>query len=93
MAESVALIDAAFVGATLVVLLYASWKDLRVREVPDEVWMAYAPFGVAVFSVRSIFRPALFTQSLISIVATIIISATAFYLGVFGGRMRKPLFA
>ncbi|MEM4246615.1 MAG: hypothetical protein QW390_04905, partial [Candidatus Bathyarchaeia archaeon] len=93
MAESVALVDAASVGATLAVLLYVSWKELRDRELPDEVCMAYAPFGVAVLSLRSIFRPALFTQSLISIVATIIISATAFYLGVFGGRMRKPLFA
>jgi archaeal preflagellin peptidase FlaK len=81
---------AANIGLSLCILLYASWRDYKVREVSNRVWAVYMPIAVAL----SLANLLLFDSSQIllfgiSVGATVAIAFLLFYSGAFGGADSK----
>lgn len=75
---------------SLSILLYASWRDYKAREVSNRVWVVYAPIAVAL----SLTNLLLFDRSQIllfgiSVGATVAIAFLLFYSGAFGGADSK----
>jgi preflagellin peptidase FlaK len=83
---------------SLVFLAYASWSDLRTREVSNNVWLLYAPIAFLLTFAQMLLYPPIrgdVLQSLIfygaSFVITSVFSIILFYLGAFGGADAKAL--
>jgi len=77
-------------------LLISSWYDYRTREVPNRVWVFFAPAGFAL-AVLHLSLSNLAGESvdlvlwLLSFAVTSGISLALFYLGLFGGADAKAL--
>jgi preflagellin peptidase FlaK len=69
----------------------ASIFDWRTREVPDKVWLAFLPIGVALTATHLYIVPSLILLTVISAVLTVVISFTMFYFGLFGGADAKAI--
>lgn len=85
-------LDGARVFLSLAFLFYASWCDLKEREVSDVVWLAFGPLALVLTSLQIFF----FTQQLLllsalSFVVTSAISIFLFYAGAYGGADAKAL--
>lgn len=82
------------VFVSLLFLLYASWSDLKTREVSNWVWVFYAPIGV-VLSLILLFLPDfsydMFYVFGVSVGVTSALAVALFYVGAFGGADAKAL--
>lgn len=82
------------VFVSLLFLLYASWSDLKTREVSNWVWVFYAPIGLALslilLFVLDFSYDMLYVFS-ISVGVTSALALALFYVGAFGGADAKAL--
>lgn len=85
------IIDSIAIIASIALLTYASWNDYISREVPDIVWIIFAPIGIVLTSLRLYINQDLILISLFSVAIIAIISLIAFYTGMFGGADAKAL--
>lgn len=92
--DTLLLLDSIRVSTCLLFLLIASFHDVKSREVPDTVWIIFAPLGLALTFLSTV----LGGWSLWAILAWILIlaitfclSIALFYLGLFGGADAKAL--
>ena len=85
-------LDGLRVLVSLVFLGYASWSDLRKREVSNKVWVIFAPVALTLTSLQFfLFSPFSSYSFVVSVVVTSGISVTLFYAGAFGGADAKAL--
>ncbi|MCD6241735.1 prepilin peptidase, partial [Candidatus Bathyarchaeota archaeon] len=79
------------VAISLIFLGYASWSDIKTREVSNKVWLLYAPLGLML----TLFEGLLYEDydywlfAGISIALTFTLAVSLFYLGAFGGADAK----
>jgi len=77
---------------SLIFLAYASWSDLREREVSNKVWVIFAPLALALTSLQFfVFSPHLLNAFALSFAVVSALSITLFYAGAFGGADAKAL--
>lgn len=83
------------VFVSLAFLLYASWSDLKTREVSNMVWAFFAPMGLALTLTQSVFFEANPSETLywfgISVGITSALAIVLFYAGAYGGADAKAL--
>lgn len=79
------------IAISLIFLGYASWSDIKTREVTNKVWLFYAPLGSILTLIDRIIRRNYdyWLFALISIALTSILAISLFYLGAFGGADAK----
>jgi len=76
----------------LAFFIYASWSDLKEREVSNKVWAVLAPLAFALTCTQFlIFTPDLLQIYAFSFVITSAVSVALFYAGAFGGADAKAL--
>jgi len=78
---------------SLMFLGYASWSDIKTREVDNKVWLLYAPLGL-IFTLIEGFLYRDYNYWLLtgtSVAVTCILAIALFYLGAFGGADAKAL--
>ena len=86
------ILDGLRVLVSLVFLGYASWSDLRKREVSNKVWVIFAPVALTLTSLQFfLFSPFSSYGFVVSVVVTSGMSVTLFYAGAFGGADAKAL--
>ncbi|MEM2103199.1 MAG: A24 family peptidase C-terminal domain-containing protein [Candidatus Bathyarchaeia archaeon] len=81
------------VFVALAFLMYASWSDLKTREVSNMVWVLFAPIGLALSLTWLLFNfstEALYLFS-ISVTMTSALAVLLFYAGAYGGADAKAL--
>ena len=76
---------------TLVFFALGSYYDLKTREVPDKVWLMYAPIGIALTAGHFLVDPSALFLAGVSLGLTTLIAFGLFYLGLFGGADAKAL--
>ena len=79
------------VAVTLLFLTIAAYFDLKTREVPDKVWVAYAPIGLALTIFRTYTQPSLLILTAASIALSILIGFGLVFFGLSGGADAKAL--
>jgi preflagellin peptidase FlaK len=81
------------VFVSLAFLFYASWSDLKTREVSNMVWVFFAPIGLALSLTLLLLNFSLETFYLfgISVSVTCILAVLLFYAGAYGGADAKAL--
>ncbi len=87
-----AILISANIALSIIILLYASWRDHKAREVSNKVWLYYAPPALAL----SLAEILLFEQAQLpfyglSFGITAGLSLLLFYAGGFGGADSKAL--
>jgi preflagellin peptidase FlaK len=83
---------AANVVVSLVILIYASWRDYVCREVSNKVWAIYAPIALALtLSELLLFEQDSLLWFGLSVGVTFAIALLLFYTGGFGGADSKAL--
>ena len=85
------LLDVASILITFTFFSLGSYFDVKTREVSDRVWLAYAPFSVALTICRLIVSPSALFLVAVSISLTVVASFGLFYLGLFGGADAKAI--
>jgi archaeal preflagellin peptidase FlaK len=81
---------AASVAVTLAVLIYASWRDYKTREVSNKVWAIYAPIALALtLTELLLFEQGNLVLFALSFGVTSAIALLLFYTGGFGGADSK----
>jgi preflagellin peptidase FlaK len=76
---------------SLVFLVIAAVYDLRIREVPDKVWLAYGSIGLVITILRLYSGFESIYLMTISIASSFILSVVMDHLGVFGGADAKAM--
>jgi len=85
-------LDGLRVLVSLIFLAYASWSDLREREVSNKVWVIFAPLALSLTSLQFfVFSPESLYVFVLAFVITSVLSVTLFYAGAFGGADAKAL--
>ncbi len=85
-------IIAAKITLSIIVLLYASWKDHETREVSNRVWAIYAPIALSLsLAELLIYEPMKMPLFGISFGVTAVFALILFYSGGFGGADSKAL--
>jgi len=81
------------VFVSLAFLLYASWSDLKTREVSNWVWIFFAPIGIILSLVWLFLNFSYDTLYVfgISVGVTSVLAVALFYVGAFGGADSKAL--
>ena len=83
------------VFVSLVFLFYASWSDLKTREVSNVVWALFAPIGLTLTLIQLFFFEAgssgQFFWFGISVGITSMLALALFYAGAYGGADAKAL--
>ena len=83
---------AAKVALSLIVLLYASWRDHKTREVSNRVWAIYAPIALCLsLTELLLYDPAKLPFFGLSFGVTAVFALILFYSGGFGGADSKAL--
>lgn len=83
---------AAKVALSLIVLLYASWRDHKTREVSNRVWAIYAPIALCLsLTELLLYDPAKLPFFGLSFGLTAVFALILFYSGGFGGADSKAL--
>jgi preflagellin peptidase FlaK len=82
---------AASVAVSLGVLVYASWRDYKSREVSNKVWAIYAPIALALSLAQMAFDPSQLPYFALSVGVTCGLALLLFYAGGFGGADSKAL--
>jgi len=85
-------LEAASLTLTLAFLGYASWRDWKVREVSDRVWLAYGPLGGLLTALRILLygRPEPFFW-LSGLALSAAVGLALYYAGFWGGADSKAL--
>lgn len=79
-------------AVSLVILIYASWRDYVCREVSNKVWAIYAPVALALtLSELLLYEPSSLEWYALSVGVTVAIALLLFYTGGFGGADSKAL--
>lgn len=76
---------------SLGVLLYASWRDYKSREVSNRVWVIYAPIALVLSLLQMFFEPSQLPLFALSFGVTAGLALLLFYAGGFGGADSKAL--
>lgn len=84
-------IELAAISVSVISLAIGSAFDLRTREVPDIVWLAFGPTGAILTLVRLIIQPTLIFSALVSLALTVGASLAMQFLGFWGGADTKAL--
>ena len=83
------------VFVSLAFLLYASWSDLKTREVSNKVWAFFAPIGLALTLADFVSFEVNLNESLywfgFSVGITSVLAVALFYAGAYGGADAKAL--
>ena len=83
------------VFVSLAFLLYASWSDVKTREVSNMVWAFFAPLGLALTLTQLFFFETHSYDTLyllgISVGITSVLAVALFYAGAYGGADAKAL--
>jgi archaeal preflagellin peptidase FlaK len=83
---------AANIMLSLLILVYASWRDYVSREVSNRVWAVYAPIALIISLVFIVlFEPSKLLLFGVSVGLTVGIAFLLFYSGGFGGADSKAL--
>lgn len=77
--------------ASLIFFVIAAVYDLRIREVPDKVWVMYGLIGLGLIALRLYSGFESIYLMVISIVLSVILSLVMAHLGVFGGADAKAM--
>jgi preflagellin peptidase FlaK len=85
------ILELSIIAISLIFLSYASLSDLKNREVPDKVWIAFFPIAIAFTLLRIALKEIPLFMALISIALTFIVSFILFELNFFGGADFKAL--
>jgi len=89
--EPVSLTDIIGLLVSFVFLAIAAVYDLRIREVPDKVWLGYGLIALTITVVRLNSGFESIYLMTISIVSSVILSVVMAHLGVFGGADAKAM--
>ncbi len=81
----------ASVSITLVFLTIAAISDLKTREVPDKVWLAYGPIGLALTIYRIYVDPSVWFFTAVSMGLSILLAFGLVFFGLAGGADAKAL--
>lgn len=84
-------LDTLSILLTLVFFSFGSYCDMKSREVPDRVWLAYAPIGIGLTIAHLIVDASALFLVAISAGITLLIAFGLFYLGLFGGADAKAI--
>ena len=76
---------------SLIFLVYASWSDIRKREVSNKVWLIFAPLALTITCLQLFDSPDIADDFVASLVITSVLSLALFYAGAFGGADAKAL--
>ena len=79
------------VSITLIFLSAAAIFDLRTREVPDKVWLAYGPVGLILTIYRIWVEPSLLIFTVASISLSMLVAFGLVFFGLSGGADAKAL--
>jgi preflagellin peptidase FlaK len=84
--------DGARTVLCLIFLIYASWSDIKTREVSDKVWIILGPSSLALTTFQFVvFSPELLQSYVLSFAVTSALALVIFYAGGFGGADAKAL--
>jgi preflagellin peptidase FlaK len=85
-------LEAASLVLSFTVLAYASWKDWKEREVPDRVWMVYAPVGGVLTALRvGLYGKPGLAFWLTGLAFAFAVALALYYVGFWGGADSKAL--
>lgn len=77
------------IGATFA---FASYQDLKTREIDDRIWLVAAPIGLALTVAEALVTPGYpFFMALFSVLLTVALALGIFYTGLYGGADAKAL--
>jgi preflagellin peptidase FlaK len=76
---------------SLVFFAVGSAFDIKTREVPDWVWLAYGPTGLLLTAIGLFLNPSEALLAVLSIALTTVLAIALVYFGVFGGADAKAL--
>ena len=79
------------VSVTLIFLTLAATSDFKTREVPDKVWLAYGPIGLALTVYRTYVDPSVLLFTAVSIGLSILVAFGLVLFGLSGGADAKAL--
>lgn len=79
------------VAITLVFLTIAAISDLKTREVPDKVWLAFGPIGLALTIYRTFVDPSVLLFTGVSVGLSILVAFGLVFFGLAGGADAKAL--
>lgn len=86
------ILDALSISITLLFFAVGSYFDLKTREVPDKVWLLYAPLGIGLTVAHALVEPSTVVLSVASAVVAVVVGFGMFYFGLFGGADAKAIF-
>ena len=93
--QMTAFLEGLQVFVSLMFLFYASWSDLKTREVSNWVWVFFAPIGLALTLTKLVFFPVNENDTFywfgISVGITSALAVALFYAGAYGGADAKAL--
>jgi len=89
--EPVSWTDITGLFISLLFLVIAAVYDLRIREVPDKIWLGYGLIALAITAIRLYSGFESIYLMTISIVSSVILVVVMAHLGVFGGADAKAM--
>lgn len=77
-----------------IALTYASFQDIKTREIDDRVWLLVIPLGAILTAIEIFTTPGYpLLLSGLSIILSVILALALFYAGLYGGADAKALIA
>ena len=84
-------LEVARIALSFAFLVYASWSDIKTREVSNKVWFLYAPSSLTLTLIEGLLYEDYnyWLSAGISVALTFALAISLFYLGAFGGADAK----